>query len=357
MAESNGSPNGHFKEPIFDVAQLSHVEIFTPKPDETLWFFKELLALQETEREGQSVYLRAYEDFYHHTLKVTEAKEPGMQHMGWRASSPQALHRRAEAIEKTGLGKGWIDGDKGHGPAYQFTTPDGHNMEIHWEVDYYQAPEEKKSELLSRPQKRPLNGVPVRRFDHVNLMVSDVTRNKDFMMEQLGFKLREHIVTGDGGELGAWLSVSPLVHELALMGDQTGSRGRLHHICYWYGIPQHNMDIADVFTEYGIQIEAGPGKHGISQAWFMYVFEPGGNRVELFGDAGYLIFDPDWKPITWHAEKNLDKGIIWYGSPLPAEYFLYGTPTVEMAPSGGSIKHEVEEELDEARQTSGQTNQ
>jgi catechol 2,3-dioxygenase len=103
--------------------------------------------------------------------------------------------------------------------------------------------------------------------------------------------------------------------------------GRLHHIAYWYGYPQHLMDIADVLVENGIEIEAGPGKHGISQAYFMYVFEPGGNRVELFGDNGYLIFDPDWEPVTWR-EENLDKGIIWYGSPLPAEYFMYGTPDV-----------------------------
>lgn len=70
-----------------------------------------------------------------------------------------------------------------------------------------------------------------------------------------------------------------------------------------------------------------PGKHGISQAAFLYVIEPGGNRVELFGDAGYLIFDPAWKPITWR-EKDLEKGIIWCGGSLPAEFFTYGTPPV-----------------------------
>ena len=79
------------KEPMFEVAQLAHVEIFTPKPDETLHFFTELLGLEETEREGQSVYLRAYEDFYHHTLKVTEARKPGLGHVAWRTTSPQAL--------------------------------------------------------------------------------------------------------------------------------------------------------------------------------------------------------------------------------------------------------------------------
>jgi catechol 2,3-dioxygenase len=61
----------------------------------------------------------------------------------------------------------------------------------------------------------------------------------------------------------------------------------------------------------------------------MYVYEPGGNRVELFGDAGYLILDPDWKTVTWH-EKDLEKGVVVYGSKLPDQYFVYGTPIVEV---------------------------
>src|SRR5215211_7435828 len=105
------------KEPLFEVAQLAHVDLLTPKPDETLRFFKELLGLQETEREGQSVYFRAYEDFYHHTLKLTEAAKPGLGHVAWRTTSPQALERRVAAIESSGLGLGWSEGELGHGPA------------------------------------------------------------------------------------------------------------------------------------------------------------------------------------------------------------------------------------------------
>ncbi|GIV88819.1 MAG: catechol 2,3-dioxygenase [Chloroflexus sp.] len=314
-------------EPIFDTHQLAHVEILTPKPDQTLWFFRDLLGMEVTKQEGQSVYMRAYEDWYHHTLKITEAKEPGLGHVAWRTSSPQALERRVKAIEASGFGKGWIDGDLGHGAAYQFTTPDGHPMEILWEVEYFQPTEDQKTPLLNRPQKRPLRGVPVRRLDHVNLLASDVTVNKTFMMEQLGFRLREHIVLNNGIEAGCWLSVSPLVHEVALMRDGKGARGRLHHVCYWYGYPQNLNDLADVFREQGIFIEAGPGKHGISQAMFMYVYEPGGNRVELFGDPGYLIFDPAWKPIVW-TEESLAAGIVWFGGNLPGEFFLYGTPIV-----------------------------
>lgn len=63
-------------------------------------------------------------------------------------------------------------------------------MEILWDVDYFQPKESEFTVLNNRPQKRPLTGIPVRRLDHVNLMSSDVTRNKNFMMDELGFRLR-----------------------------------------------------------------------------------------------------------------------------------------------------------------------
>jgi catechol 2,3-dioxygenase len=223
-------------------------------------------------------------------------------------------------------------------------------MELVWDMEYYQAPPEKQTELLNRPQKRPLQGVPVRRLDHVNLLNSDVTKSREFLQDNLGFRLRERVVLNNGTEAGVWLSVSPLVHEIAYLGDRTGAKGRLHHICYWYGYPQHLADISDILVENGIQIEAGPGKHGISQAYFLYVFEPGGNRIELFGDTGYLIFDPAWKPVTWQ-EHQLEKGIIWYGSPLPAEYFLYGTPHAQAQAT--STEHEREAEAIKEVEASG----
>lgn len=315
----------------FDIAQLAHVEIYTPDPEGTLWFFKSILGMTEVAREGQSVYVRAYEDFYHHSLKITERNEPGVGHVSWRASSQAALERRVQDIERSGAGLGWIDGDVGHGAAYQFRTPDNHKMEVLWDVDYYQCPEHSITKLKNRPQKRPIHGVPVRRLDHVNLFSGDVNQSKQFMMDELGFRLREHVVKNDGSEIGSWLSVSPLVHELAFMGDQGTSEkglGRLHHLAFWYGFPQHLNDLSEVLTEHDIQIEAGPLKHGVSQAMCMYVFEPGGNRVELFGDSGYLIFDPDWKPVRWN-EDEVEEAIIFYGAPLPDTYFKQGTPQVK----------------------------
>lgn len=318
-----------YQEPNFDLAQLVSAELFSPKVDETVKFFTELLGMCEMGRSGNSVYLKAYEDWYTYSLKVTYRETPGTGYTTWRTSSPQALSRRVEAIEAFGIKGQWFDGEHGQGPTYRFTDTAGHQHGILWDLEYYQAPESQKSNLLSRPQKRPTKDVPVRRLDHVNHLVDDVTKNKNFLMDALGFRLRENIILNGQQEAAAWMSVSPLVHEIANLGDQSGQsaggNGRLHHLAFWYGVPQHLDDLSDLCVENGIEIEAGPGKHGVSQAKFLYVFEPGGNRIELFGDAGYLIFDPAWKPLTW-TEKNLDEAIIWFGSPLPTEYFMYGTP-------------------------------
>ena len=315
----------------FDVAELAHIEIYTPDPEGTVWFFKELLGMLESAREGQSVYLRGYEDWYHHSLKITEKAEPGFGHLALRARSRNALERRVKDLEKSGYGKGWIDGDTGHGPAYQFVTPDNHLFEILWEVDYYQAKEHEKTHLKNRPQKRPTKGVPVRRLDHVNLMSSDVIANRKLFMNELGFKLSEYVVKNDGSEIGAWLSCSSSVNEVVFSIDEgTSEKGlaRLHHFAYEYGATQNLYDVAELFSEHGLKIEAGPLKHGITQATSLYVWEPGGNRVELYGQPSYLIYNPEWKPVKW-TEEEVEKAIIFFGSPLPESFFAKGTPNVK----------------------------
>lgn len=315
----------------FDVAELAHMKIYTPKPEGTIWFFKEILGMIETARVGQSVYLRGYEDTYNYSLKVTERNEPGLGHMSFRASSKNALERRVKDLEKSGYGKGWIEGDIGHGAAYQFVTPDNHLMELLWEVDEYRAPENELTILKNRPQKRPLKGYPVKRLDHAMLMSKDVTGNKNLFMDVLGFKLSEQIVRKDGSDLGIWLRVTSTVNELVFTEDEATDEkglGRLNHFAFLYGSTQNLYEVAEILTEHGLEIEAGPFKHGISQTTSLYVYEPGGHRVELYGDPGYLIFNPDWKPVVW-TEDEVQKAIMFFGSPLPESFFLNGTPHVK----------------------------
>ena len=337
------------EEPLFDVAQLAHLEIYSPKIEESVAFFREILGMSVAAREGKSVYMRAYEDHYHNTLKITDHHEAGLGHLSLRATSPNALERRVKELEEKGYGIGWIDGDVGHGPAYQFKSPDGHLMEIFYEVEYFEAPEEEKTKLLNRPQRRPNIGVPVRRLDHINLLSSNPRETVEFLEALLGFKVNERILDEDNNDIAAWTSVTNLAHDIAVMGDALGEKGRLHHICYWYGYPQSLTDVSDLLIERGFEIEAGPLKHGVSQASCLYVCEPGGNRVELFGDAGYLIFDPDWKTVEWKGE-DLQKAIIWQGAAeLPADFFRYGTPVREEKVPAIAGQAPIEEETEDVR--------
>jgi catechol 2,3-dioxygenase len=326
------STNPH-PDVAFDVAHVAHTELLSTDPEGTRRFFCDFLGMIESGRADGSIYLRAYEEYYHHSLKITPAGHAGFGHVALRARSAEALARRVSSLEQSGLGIGWIDGDLGHGPAYRFELPSGQLFEIFYEVDYYDVPPQDRSPLLNRPQRRPPVGIPVRRIDHVTFTAPDVAATREFMERHLGFRLREALVSEDGlRELGAWMSVGPLVHDVAVTVDPVGAAGRSHHVCYWYGIPQHVADAAEVLREHGYEIESGPGKHGLAQGIFLYVWEPGGNRVELYGDAGYLIFDPDWKPIVWR-ESQFDWAVAVYGV-VPETFFTVATPPVAETLSG-----------------------
>jgi len=122
----------NYVEPIFDVAQIAHVEVLSNTPEESIKFYTEMLGMAVVDVIGKQTFLRAYEENYKYSLIITESDYSGLGHVAWRTTSPQALERRVKAIEASGYGIGWQNENYGHGPSYAFTTPDGHNMEVFW---------------------------------------------------------------------------------------------------------------------------------------------------------------------------------------------------------------------------------
>lgn len=314
-------------EPIFDLAHLTHIELLTPNPEASLWFFTHVLSLREVERRGQSVYLRAYGDYQRYSLKLTEAKRPGLGHAAFRTTSPAALERRVAALQRTAYASGWAEGDAGDGPAFQFTSPDGHSFELLYELRHFVPAEAERPYLKNQPQQLPHGGARARSLDHLNLLANEVTANKQFFLDTLGFRLSEQIVMDDGRETAAWMRVTAKSYDLVFTNDATGSRGRLHHLAYRVDNREDLLRTADLYTENGIQIETGPNKHPAGQTFFLYALEPGGNRVEVCA-GGYLIMAPDWEPITW-TETERKRGQGW-GTPTVPSFHSYGTPDVAL---------------------------
>jgi len=306
-----------------DLAHLGHVELLTPEPERSVRFFVDGLGMEAEAADGQSVFLRGYGDYQRYSLKLTEAEEPGLGHLAIRARSPEALERRVAAIEAAGRGIGWIESDLGHGRAYRFTDPDGHVFELYHEVEQYEPPEHLRPVLRNQPQRFTGRGAAVNRLDHVNLLAVDVADCRTFATDVLGYRHYEGIVLDDGTESGAWLSLSIAAHELIYVADARHARGRLHHIAFWVDTREEVLRAADLLIEHLVPIEFAPSKHTISQGFFLYVFEPGGNRVEITS-GGYFVYDPEREPVLWtQAERS--RGQAWEVETVESFHY-YGTP-------------------------------
>ncbi len=310
----------------YELAHLGHVELFTPKPDESLHFFVNVLGLTESGREGDSVYLRGWDDYEFHTLKLTAARQSGMGHVAFRANSPEALERRAKKLESMGRGIGWVDGDMGHGKAYRATDPDGHIFEIYNETRWYEAPPELKPALKNQAMRFPARGCNARRIDHLNLLVLDVAATREFLDEGLHMRNTERIMLDDGTEAGSWMTTTNKTYDIAFTQDHTGVAGRFHHVTYALDSREDILRAADVFLENGVFIETGPHKHAVQQTFFLYVWEPGGNRVEVANAGARLMLAPDWKPIIW-TQAERAKGQAW-GLKTVESFHTHGTPPV-----------------------------
>ena len=154
-------------------------------------------------------------------------------------------------------------------------------------------------------------GISPRRIDHVNLWTDNPEPAQHWMQDELGFR-RGSTSASPTGRWWAWMAVTSLVHDIALFADPEQRQGRFHHLSYYLDNWQDVLRAMDILVEHDVPIDLGPGRHGISQAFFCYVKDPGsGHRVELFS-GGYHIFDPDWEPVEWR-ETDLKEGLIWWG--------------------------------------------
>ena len=159
---------------------------------------------------------------------------------------------------------------------------------------------------------------------HLNLMTLHAGVCRNFLVETLGFRETERVDLPDGSVLASFLSVINLSHDIALVPDRSEKPGRFHRLCYCCSSTQHLFDLAELAREHGILVQHGPGRHGIGGATFLFLFEPGGNRIELIGDPGYMIFDPAWRTVVWNAFE-LDAAAAWTGAAMPESFWEIGT--------------------------------
>ncbi len=316
-----------FTERRRDIAHIGPVEMFTPTLDATRDFFVHLMAMREVHRDATSIYLHSWDDYQRYSIRIIEREAAGIGRTFLRAASPQALQRLVARIEATGLGHGWSNEQFGLGDVYLFDDPDGHPMGVYWQTGRYEPDDTDRPVLKNQAAAFPGRGANVRRLDHINYLTKEIDPMDAFLRDVLGAFCTERIAREDGGYDGIWFTVTDKTYDLVYTRDKLGARGRLHHIAFATDTREDILRAADVFLDARIHIETGPHKHAIQQGFFLYVWEPGGNRIELHNAGARLLLAPDWEPVTWTPAERA-RGQAW-GLKTIESFHTYGTPVME----------------------------
>jgi len=106
------------------------------------------------------------------------------------------------------------------------------------------------------------------------------------------------------------------VHELVCL-DMAGATDQREDI----------LRAAEIFLQSGVHIETGPYKHAIQGTFFLYVWEPAGNRVELANAGARLILAPDRPPVKWREADRMEGQAS--GLKTIESFHTHGIPPVE----------------------------
>ncbi|MFT3864247.1 MAG: 3,4-dihydroxyphenylacetate 2,3-dioxygenase [Solirubrobacterales bacterium] len=309
--------------PDYDIVRSAHAELLVTDLEAAERFYVDLLGLIVTAREEGALYLRGWEERLHHCLLLREAPAAAVGHLAFRVRSPADLDRIEASFAARGLSPRRVGGGPGQGPAVRVADELGYPLEFFHAMD--PAPGRMQRFDLQR-------GAPVMRIDHFNLHVPEVERAAALWLG-LGFRCTEYISTDGAGErlTGAWLARKQTVHDVAL----TAGRGpRLHHLGMWVAEPAGVLRACDQLAAAGhaAAIERGPGRHGVSNAFFVYLRDPDGHRIELYS-CDYYTGDPDLEPIRWSVSDPRCRS--FWGTRAPDSWYEESSPVI--GPDGATL--------------------
>jgi len=314
--------------PVAQILRLGHVEYRVTDLERARAFYVDLLGFVETSRDRERLYLRGLEEREHHSFVLRKAASAGVSHFAFRVAGEDDLDGLQRRCESAGRPTRWVAGgeEEGQGRALRVQDASGLPVEFYHEM----APVDRHLQRFDL-----YRGPHVMRIDHVNCQVPDVQAAYDWYTREWGFWCSEYTETDDRPPRlwAAWLHRKQNVHDIALMN---GIGPRVHHAGFWVPDALAVLRACDILAAAGEAgaIERGPGRHGLSNALFVYLRDGDRNRIELYA-SDYLIADPDWKPIRWSI--NDPRRATFWGHVPPKSWFDEASP-VESITDGSLIE-------------------
>ena len=300
------------QQPPFNILRLGYIEFQVTDLQRARDFYVDVIGLFESDRDGDCVYLRATEDREHHCLILRRAERPGVGHFAFKVAGDEDLDALAEKYRGLGCPVRWFAESERRAQGRTLLVQDP----LGFPVAFYASMQPVEWLLQKYHQHR--HGVPTR-LDHINVLTPDAQKGYGWYVDELGFNAAE-LTESDPPEnriWASWLYRKSTVHDIAVM---TGNGPAVHHAGFSVLEPMGVIRACDALAGagYADNIERGPARHGISNALFVYVRDPDGNRIELYtGD--YLTTDRDAAPIRWNID-NPRRQTLW-GPPPPRRWF------------------------------------
>ncbi|MCB4207898.1 3,4-dihydroxyphenylacetate 2,3-dioxygenase [Arthrobacter sp. UM1] len=304
--------------PAPDILRCAYAEYVVTDLAASRAFYVDVLGLHVTEEDENAVYLRSFEEFIHHNMVLRKGPVAAVAAMGFRVRSQEEVDRAEAYYRELGCrterrAEGFVKGIRNAvrvedplGFPYEFFYEVDHVERLHMRYDLYSA-----GELV--------------RLDHFNQVTPDVPRGRTYL-ENLGFRVTEDIQDEAGVTYAAWMHRKGTVHDTALTG---GDGPRMHHIAFSTHEKHNIIQICDKMGALRIsdQIERGPGRHGVSNAFYLYLRDPDGHRVEIY-TQDYYTGDPDNPTITWDVHDNQRRD--WWGNPVVPSWYTDASPVLDL---------------------------
>ncbi|MBM4188011.1 MAG: 3,4-dihydroxyphenylacetate 2,3-dioxygenase [Gemmatimonadetes bacterium] len=294
-----------------EILRIGHLVVVVRDLAASRRFYVDLLGLNVLHEGPEAIYLRGIED-REWTLKLERGDQPRVRQFGFKVAADRVLDEITDLARAAGL-PARRESELDRPALLRMTDPFGFPLSF-----YFQSV--KHPWLLQRYDLH--RGPAIARIDHCNLFCPTVGEMADWYQSSLGFRLTEYTEDKDGVTWAAWMHRKGNVHDVAVTN---GTGPRMHHFAYWVPEPGRIFQLCDILAGASLEsaIERGPGRHGISNAFYLYLRDPDGHRIELY-TSDYLTVDPDFEPIRWDRD-DPRRQQLW-GGPAPKRWFTEGTP-------------------------------
>jgi catechol 2,3-dioxygenase len=301
------------------ILRLAHVVMAADDLDAAHAFYVDLLGFVEHRREPGALYLRGVEEFDTWSLCIVDRGAPGLLHSAFRVSDPADLDTLAAQHERLGLPHTRVaaGAEPGQGEALRVVSPDGHALEFVHELEQIDAYDADGRLRFPMRHSHTGHGIPPTRLDHVSLRVPRVADSLPYWLDELTFSASELWLDEHDEPHIAWVRRAPASHDVAL---GTNGEAAFHHVAYLVSDPSALLRAADLLGDARLasRLEWGPGRHGATNAFAMYVRDPAGNRLELY--TGDYVRDHDHPPLCWRPADYAEQGHSWWGFPAPPSF-------------------------------------